>query len=392
MGKNLKGKECGKGICQRKDGLYFARYYGKDGKRHGKYFDTLIEARNWLSDAKYEERHGIIVVSSDLTVDKWFDYWIKNLICDLAPNTRRNYMERYKWNIQPIIGTLCIGDVKPMHCKVVLNRMESTYAGSTIRQTYITMGTLFRSALMNGMITKHPLDGIRYTKPVRAVDDIKYLTIEEQTKFIEVSKNSHNYRQYALLLETGLRTSELIGLTWDSIDWEKHTLSVNKILEYRHARGYWRAGPPKTVTSYRTIPLTDKAYSILKSCYDEKDTRKESPVLSSVLEYIDRKTGETRSLVMRDLVFINKRTGEPAKNSSYDTHLYKLCDKAGIKRFCMHALRHTYATRAIERGMPPKVLQQLLGHASIKTTMDKYVHVTDESLVNAVRQFEAFTP
>ena len=96
-----------------------------------------------------------------------------------------------------------------------------------------------------------------------------------------------------------------------------------------------------------------------------------------------------KCLVMRDLVFINWRTGEPAKNSSYDTHLYKLCDEAGIKRFCMHALRHTYATRAIERGVQPKVLQQLLGHASIKTTMDRYVHVTDESLAKAVQQFEA---
>ena len=91
---------------------------------------------------------------------------------------------------------------------------------------------------------------------------------------------------------------------------------------------------------------------------------------------------------MRDLVFINFRTGMPAKNSSYDTHLYKLCDTAGIEHFCMHALRHTYATRAIERGMQPKVLQKLLGHASIKTTMDKYVHVTDDSLFQAVRQFE----
>jgi site-specific recombinase XerD len=91
---------------------------------------------------------------------------------------------------------------------------------------------------------------------------------------------------------------------------------------------------------------------------------------------------------MRDLVFINFRTGAPVKNSSYDTHLYKLCAEAGIKRFSMHALRHTYATRAIERGVQPKVLQKLLGHASIKTTMDKYVHVTDESLSQAIKQFE----
>lgn len=243
---------------------------------------------------------------------------------------------------------------------------------------------------MNEIIKKHPMDGVRYTKPVRAVDDIKFLTIAEQNKFLEAAKRSHNSRQYELLLETGLRTSELIGLTWDAIDWKKRTLTVNKTLEYRHKQAYWRAGPPKTKQSYRTIPLTDKAYQILKSCYDERDGRKESEVLDQVLEYMDRRSGETKCLIMRDLVFVNWRTGQPAKNSSYDTHLYKLCDEAGIRRFCMHALRHTYATRAIESGMPPKVLQRLLGHASIKTTMDRYVHVVDDSMVSAVRAFEQY--
>lgn len=94
-------------------------------------------------------------------------------------------------------------------------------------------------------------------------------------------------------------------------------------------------------------------------------------------------------MVMRDLVFINYRTGEPAKNSSYDTHLYKLCDKAGIEHFSMHALRHTFATRAIERGMPPKVLQRLLGHVTLAMTTDRYVHVTDDSMFDAMRLFEA---
>jgi len=254
------------------------------------------------------------------------------------------------------------------------------------------MGTMFKSALINDFITKHPMDSVRYTKPVRAVNDIKFLTIEEQQAFIEVAKQSHNYYQYTLILETGLRTGEMVGLTWDTIDWEKRTLTVNKTLEYRHKEGYWRAGPPKTLHSYRTIPLTNRAYAILEKVAARRYERKESETLSQVLEYIDRRTGQKEKLVMRDLVFINWRTGEPAKNSSYDTHLYKLCDKANIRRFCMHALRHTYATRAIESGMQPKQLQQLLGHASIKTTMDRYVHITEASLTNAVRQFESHFP
>lgn len=388
MGKNNKGKECGKGIYQRKDGRYSARYYAKSGKRVEKYFDTLPQARRWLADARYEDQHDLLPVSTDMTVDTWFEFWINNLICDLSPNSIRNYRERYQFNIQPILGKVRLCDVKPMHCKAVLNRMEALYAGSTIRQTYITMGTMFRAAVMNDMLIKHPMDGVRYTKPVRAVDDIKYLTEEEQESFLETAKTSHNYRQYALLLETGLRTGEMIGLTWDSIDWKNRTLTISKSLEYRYKTRIWRAGPPKTMKSYRTIPLTDTAYQILKSCYDERDSRKESDELSQILEYMDRRTGETKVLVMKDLVFINYRTGKPNKNSSYDTHLYKLCDTAGIRRFGMHALRHTYATRAIERGVPPKVLQQLLGHASIKTTMDRYVHVTDDSMAKAVRLFE----
>ena len=135
--------------------------------------------------------------------------------------------------------------------------------------------------------------------------------------------------------------------------------------------------------------MTDRAYEILKSIWDSRLEQEESPTLDKTLDYIDRRTGVSSQLVMRDLVFINWRTGEPAKNSSDDTHLYKLCDEAGIKHFCMHALRHTYTTRAIESGMQPKVLQKLLGHASIKTTMDRYVHVTSESLDQAVRLFES---
>ena len=389
MGKNLKGKECGKGICQRKDGLYHARFVDKAGKRHEKYFQAIPEARNWIEQAKYADKHEDVFCPSDTTVDAWFSFWIENIVGDLAPNTLRNYRERYVHNIQPVMGKMMIANVKPMHCKKVFIQMDADYAGSTIRQAYITMGTMFKAAKMNDLIAKHPMDGVRFTKPVRATDDIKFLTRDEQRVFLETAKRSRNYNQYALILETGLRTGEMIGLTWDAIDFEKRTLTVNKTLEFRHGEQYWRAGPPKTQQSYRTIPLTSHAYDILKQLYSQVSERKESELLNSTLEYMDRRTGETASLCMRDLVFINWRTGEPAKNSSYDTHLYKLCDEAGIEKFYMHALRHTYATRAIECGVQPKVLQKLLGHASIKTTMDRYVHVTSESLDQAVRQFES---
>ena len=313
MNKNLKRKDCRKGICQRKDGQYYARFVNRSGKRQDGYFATLPEARNWLEDARYQDKHGKVLTSPDMTVTERFQFWQAELLQGPSPNTKRNYRDRFELNIKPIIGDMRPVDVKPMHCKIVLNRMEAKYAGSTIRQAYIAMGSMFKSAKMNQMIDSHPMDGVRYTKPVRAVDDIHYLTVEEQEKFLDAARSSHNFYQYVLILETGLRTGEMIGLTWDAIDWEKRTLTVNKTLEFRHNQKDWRAGPPKTVSSYRTIPLTTRAYDILKA---------------------------------------------------------------------------VYATRAIERGMPPKTLQKLLGHASIKTTMDRYVHVTDESLAAGVRQFE----
>ena len=88
MGKSLKGKECGKGIYQRKDGKYSARFNSKAGKRVEKYFDTISEARRWLADSVYEDQHDINVQddeppATEMTVNEWFDFWVNNLICDL---------------------------------------------------------------------------------------------------------------------------------------------------------------------------------------------------------------------------------------------------------------------------------------------------------------------
>ena len=126
MVKSLRGKECGKGICQRKDGLYSARFVSSEGKRQVKCFSSLPEARNWLKDAKYADRHEDVFAPPDMTVTEWFEFWISHIVGDLAPNTKRTYRERYEHNVKPVIGKMRLTDVKPMHCKMVFNRMEAS--------------------------------------------------------------------------------------------------------------------------------------------------------------------------------------------------------------------------------------------------------------------------
>ena len=389
MGKDLRGRELGEGITQRKDGKYSARFTNRNGKRIGKYFDSVAEAQKWITLTRLDdESNSDTAVEYRMTVDEWFKYWMKNFKKDLSPNTIRNYRERYYNNIQQYIGGMLLPDVKAMHCQQILNDMQTHYSISTVYQAYICIGAMFKSALLNDLITKHPLDAVNF-KAKKIRKPIRVLTIDEQKLFVQYADKNHNAKQFRLLLQTGLRTGELIGLTWDNFSIKDRTLTIDKSMEYRHDDGYWRAGPPKTLAGYRTIPLTDEAFDILYELYQKKGTRKESMTLAQVLTFTDPRTGLIREVPMRNLIFVNFRTGEPIKNSTYDTNLYKICDKAGIKPFCMHALRQTFATRCIERGVNPKSLQKILGHAQLSTTMDTYVHVTDDSLQLAMRTFES---
>lgn len=370
MGKDLKGKELGVGISQRKDGLYTARFTLKNGKRIQKYFKKLQECRKWLAEVEYQKNHGDIDVCGDMSVDAWFEYWIREIkSCTVRPNTIRNYKERYTNNIKEKIGNMLLKDVRPLHCQNVLNAMVDKYRNSTIQQVRITLYGMFESAFENEMILRNPVTKAvkcyigKESKPKRV------LTIDEQRIFLETASGSSNYNQYALILQTGLRTGELIGLKWSDIDFKKKILHITRSMEYRHSVGEWKIGPPKSKSGYRDIPLTDEAIKILK---DQKEKLKSIKIIP---------------LEFSEYVFICRK-GEPTKNSAYDTTLLKLAEKAGIEKFSMHTLRHTYATRCIEAGMKPKTLQKLLGHANIGITMDLYVHVTDEEKAKEVESIE----
>ena len=360
MGKDLKGKELGVGISQQSDKLYVARFTDKFGIRKTKRFKKLQECRQWIADASYISKHSDIENASDILVDTWYEYWIGIKKQTVRPNTVRNYSERYERNIKGIIGKKLLSEVKPIHCQKIFSDMaEQGYKTTTIYQTRITLYNMLEFAKENDVILSNPCKKSVKSDIGKPSEKKVALTIDEQRKFLMAAAGQSYENQYKFVLQTGLRTGELVGLKWYDIDFGKRTVTISRTMEYRYKVGEWRVGPPKSKSGYRTIPLTDEAIRILK---DQKEKNSKIKVIN---------------IEWRDQVFLSRK-GEPVKNSTYDTALFKICDKAEIRKFCMHILRHTFATRCIEGGMIPKTLQKILGHSNIGITMNLYVDATEE--------------
>lgn len=360
MGKDLKGKELGVGINQQKNGLYSARYTDKFGNRRQKRFKKLQECRQWLADEIYIDEHSNLNQSHNMIVDAWFDYWIEIKKRTVRPNTVRNYTERYERNIKHVIGKLPLKEVQTIHCqKIFLDMADEDYRSTTIYQTRIALYNMLEFAKECGVIIENPCKKSVKSDIGKPTEKKEALTIDVQKKFLEGATGQSYENQYRFILQTGLRTGELVALQWKNVDFKKKTLTIEQSMEYRYSVGEWRLGPPKSKSGYRTIPLTDEAIRILKA-----QKRKNRRIKVIPIQWAD-------------YIFLSRK-GEPVKNSAYDTALFKICDKAGIKRFSMHVLRHTFATRCIEGGMKPKILQVILGHSKLSITMDLYVHATEE--------------
>lgn len=372
MGKDLRGKELGIGISQRKDGLYTARFTDKSGKRRQQYFKKLQECRNWLADAQFQNEHGNINASANMTVDAWFEYWIKEIKEKTVRwSTLRNLKDRYNKNIKDILGKMIVSEVKPMHCQNVLNVMDNNgYSGTSMEITRGTMSAMFSDACENGIISSNPI-----TKSVKCPKkknkNTRVLTLEEQKKFLEVAKESVNYNHFLFILQTGVRSSELRGLKWNDIDFQNRIIHIRRNVTHDSNNSRFIIGELKTSSGQRDIPMTKTAYEVLMELKNQKEKRKQKVI----------------SFEFADHVFLN-RNGKLLPNSNYDRYLARLCEKAGIEKISMHTLRHTFATRCIESGMKPKTLQKILGHANITMTMDLYVHVTEDEKEREMKKFE----
>lgn len=366
MGKDLKGKELGEGIYQQSNGTYCARFVDKFGKRKSKRSKKLQEVKQWLVDTRYIDEHSDLEHASNMTVDYWFEYWISIKEKTVRPNTVRNYKERYHINIKKVIGKKLLTEVKPLHCQLIFTNMaDEGYRTSTIYQTRIALYNMLEFAKENDIIIHNPCKKSVKSDMGKPSEKKEALSVDIQKQFLESAKGQSYENQYRFILQTGLRTGELVGLKWNDIDFEEKTLKIERSMEYRYTTGAWRLGEPKSKSGYRTIPLTDEAIRILKS----------QKAKNQIIKYIPDEWAEQ--------VFLCRK-GEPVKNSTYDTALFKICDKANIKRFSMHVLRHTFATRCIEGGMLPKTLQKILGHSNIGITMNLYVHITEEEKLKEI--------
>lgn len=377
MGKDLKGKQLGVGLSQRKDGRYQARFTKNNGQRVEKNFPKLAEARAWLNEQRYLDT---MLTTGDMTVNDWYEYWIENYKEGIVKdNTTKNYRQRYQYNIKNSIGNMKLCDVKQLHCQRILNDMfvSGKYSHGTMEQTQITMHAIFKGAVENDYIYKNPAEGLKLQRRDDEEEERRVLTREEQREFKEFAKDTLYSNAYCLVLETGLRAGEIGGLQWKDIDFEDRCLYVRRTILQDKKKGGFYYGTPKTKLSKRKIPLTNEAISILNN---QKTVQEKLKMKST--NWNDEWNG---------LVFTTVN-GNPVGASTFRTMMIRIVNNINFERKCnsengkyeefkhayMHSLRHTFATRAIENGVQPKTLQKILGHSSLSITMDLYVHVTDE--------------
>ena len=263
MGKDLKGKELGPGLTQRKDGRYEAKYKDRDGKRKSIYGFKLSEVKRKLADVKYEVAHGIYSSDPKLTVNKWFETWIKIYKKDSVKEaTLEGYLYTFK-HISREIGEMNLKDVKTIHLQTIINSLnESGYAYSTLTLTRVTMHAMFEQAVIDEYILKNPSKGVKL--PTDMTDEKRILTREEEQEFLKSAKGTVNEYAFRLVLMTGMRSGEVSGLRWCDINWEKKELYVRQAVRFSRKKEGYIVTSPKSKTSIRTIPLRNEGIELLK--------------------------------------------------------------------------------------------------------------------------------
>lgn len=370
-GRNLKTGE-----SQRANGTYMYRYTLPNGKKQWCYAPTLKELREKEKEVTLAvlERGDVEVPYT--TVSELVDYYIKN-----HDTVKRCTADRFAWMSRQIsrwsFGSRAVSDIKQADAKAFIAHLHTDGLGyGTIVTYHNILRPAFEIAVQDRCIRSNPFL-FRTSTVVNMDAKAKYALTPEQVEsfltHVKLNRPKH-YDEIVILLETGLRISELCGLTIGSVDLEARQIVVTQqLLEADNQELYIQT--PKTSNGVRIIPLTDAAYEAFKRTLERRANQTCIIEVNGHSDFIflSRANRPRTAEQMRDIL----KSTVKSYNQTHDTPLPNITP---------HILRHTFITRLYSKGLDIKCLQLIAGHANVRTTLDTYTHINSDKVVEEFRR------
>lgn len=322
------------------------------------------------------ENAGSIFQPSEMTVKDFMKFWFNEYVMlNLKYNTQENYKGVINNHINPAFGKFKLKSLKPDVLQKFFNdKKKDGYSRKSLTIFHTVMNSaLKQSVYPYKLLNENPMQYVKlpkYEQKKTTESDLKILSMETIKKINNfLAEDNSFYIPFHIGLNTGMRVSEVCGLTWDCVDLVNQTIKVDKIVINKEKE--WIFGTPKTSASYRTINIGNTLTNILK----KQRTRQKQNKL---------KYGEFYH--SSDFV-CTKENGQPVTPSSVKTSGRNIRMKLNIE-FNFHSLRHTHSTLLLEQGAPLKDIQIRLGHSRSSITIDTYSHLTDKMKNQTVDIFE----
>lgn len=360
---------------------YVVRFYvtEADGsrKQKSKYFNSFDEADEFRVSAK---KLGNPIEDDDsptLTAEQWLNTWTKHYLVHLKPRTQESYIGQVRYHIIPALGKILLTELRPNAIQTFYNSLTEKHdlSPKTVRIVHGVLHAALRKAVRVGHITENPADACELPRMIKR----EMIVFDDaDTKRFLGAVRGHPYETfYVVDLFTGLRKGEILGLTWDCVDFENSTLNIRRQLNYcKDKSGHWHyvMDTPKNGRA-RTISIPPYVLKLLR----EQQARQE--------QWKQAARNAWQPFDGYDLVFTNELGGHLMSQSVY--RQYKaLVRSIGCSDMRLHDLRHSYAVAALKSGDDYKTLQSNLGHASSSFTLDVYGHTTNEMKRNSAKRME----
>lgn len=373
MKKNPKG---GGNIRKRSDGRWEGRaFLGYDPltgkpKRKSIYAKTQEEVRKKLNAIIGAVDNGLYVEPTKLTVSEWLEVWINEYTAHLKPRTVEEYAKSIKNNIVPYIGNIKIAALTETAVQAHMNKLSHEgLSAKTVKNIHGVLHSALSEAVHIGYISRNPATGSKLPRSKK--NNFNALSLEDTAKVIEAF-NSHKYgRVYLTYLLTGLRRSELLGLTWDCIDFKNARIRVYKQwLRVNHTHSI----QPLKNNKQRVIAATPALIEILKT---ERAVQAERRFKAG-------KLWNDENFVFTDEI------GMPLSDSTVYNNFKRLVNNLGLPMLRLHDLRHAYAINALRAHDNIKAVSEHLGHFSVAFTLDIYADYTEDMKDQSAANMQSF--